>query len=87
MAGRKPYLSIHSMLFLLVPLFEFLNPAGRIYQLLLAGIKRMAVRTDIYGSAFNSRAGLIGSAAGTGKGGFFVFGVEVFFHQYYSFDI
>ena len=43
MAGRKPYLSVHSILFLLVPLLELLDPAGRVYQLLFTGIERMAV--------------------------------------------
>jgi hypothetical protein len=84
MAGRKPYLSVHSMLFLLVPLLEFLDPAGRINQLLFARIERMAVRADIHGPAFDGGAGLVRGAAGAGKGGIFVFRVQVFFHRYYS---
>jgi hypothetical protein len=84
MVGRKQYLSVHSMLFLLVPSLELLDPAGRIHQLLLASIERMAVGADIYGSAINSGAGIVGGAAGTGKGGLFVFGVQLFFHQYCS---
>ena len=86
-AGRKPYLSVHSILLLLVPLLELLDPAGRVYQLLLACVERMAVGTDIYGLAVNGGAGLVGCAAGTGKYGSFVFRVQFFFHRYYSLSL
>ncbi len=79
-AGREQYLSVHSILFLLVPLFELLNPAGRVHQFLLAGIKWVAVRADIYGPVVYSGPGLVGSTAGTGKCGLFVFRVQLFFH-------
>jgi hypothetical protein len=82
--GRKQYLSVHSILFLLVPSLELLDPAGRVHQLLFAGIERMTVGADIYGPAVDSGPGRVGSAAGTGKCSLFVFRVQIFFHQYYS---
>jgi hypothetical protein len=84
--GRMLYLSVHSMLFLLVTLLELLDSTGGVHQLLFAGIKRMAIRADIYGLAVYGGAGFVGSAAGTFKGSFFVFGVQLFFHQYHSLD-
>jgi hypothetical protein len=82
--GRKQYLSVHSILLLLVPPLELLDPTGRVHQLLLAGIERMTVGAYIYGSAVNSGTGRVRGAAGTGKGAFFVFRVQFFFHRYYS---
>jgi len=82
--GGKPCLSVHSILLLVVALFKLLDPPRCIHQLLLAGIEGMAIGTDIYGPAVDSGTSLVGSAAGTGKGRFLVFGVKIFFHPYDS---
>lgn len=62
-------------------LFEFINGAGHVDQVLLAGIERMAVGANFNMELFFSRAGGKDVAAGADDLGFGeVLGVEIVFH-------
>jgi hypothetical protein len=73
--GEKVNLGAHSILFLLVPPLELLDPASRVDQLLLAGVEGMAVRAKVDTLAIDGGICLVFRTTSAGKGGFIVFGV------------
>jgi len=59
---------------------ESFHTAGRIYQLLLTGEKRMAIGTDFYFDYFLGRTGWIFRTTGTGYSHFKIFGMDTGSH-------
>lgn len=63
------------------PCLELLNPSGGVYELLLAGIERVALGADFNLHLFFGGAGLYGIAADAGNNRVWVvFGVDFRFH-------
>jgi hypothetical protein len=62
---------------------EPLNPAGRVHQFLLSGVKRVALGTDFNGHARPGRPDGQLIAACAFNNGFLVFRVDIFLHEAY----
>jgi hypothetical protein len=63
---------------------ETLNATSGIDQFLLAGEKRVALRTNFHGNIAFGGGNLKGITAGTLYGRFLTFGMDIFFHNYFS---
>lgn len=65
---------------------EFLNPSGRVNQLLLTGKKRMTLVADFHLDITQRGTGLKSIPTGAGYGAHFVFRMNSFFHNTSSFS-
>jgi hypothetical protein len=78
------FVGFGGLLFALVPVvfaLELLDAAGGVHVLHLAGEERMASRADFDGDVLPSAARDELIAATASHGGFFVFGMNAFFHN------
>lgn len=81
---RLPLFFLHLGIVLCVTLLELLDPTGGINKFLLACEKRMACRTDFDLDLTHNGTELHLVAAGTDRLNLVIFGMNSFFHSYYS---
>jgi hypothetical protein len=79
-AAPKKNAAFNYLLILTVLAFVSFNTTGCVDQFLLAGKKRMAIRTDFYRYVFHGRSGLDNITASTGYLGHVIFRVYFLFH-------